>query len=363
MSINLLIGIGNAGTQIVKEASQSDLLKEVKMFTIDSVTNVSPTDNANITAIPIISDDKSGSGRSRERGAAMFEFHDQNGSFDELYKFAATAKSPILVVTSSAGGTGSGATPMLCKALKKRIPDCKIIPIIICPALKDPDAFHLNTTDLMLDLKNADIETYSIFRNEYGTANYQAINKNVVTAIEIILGTHYETTDLDSIDDSDLDMILSTPGRFIAVEAVATSAKALKHLITEKVLNGFQPAWTKEDAMNSTLMTAYSLASPFAKDEFEDVFSEIRQRLDGVFDEYRNICNIDSKNVASIIVAGLPRAELKQIDSEFQTATDIAEGIQKSTRPAFMNRKNKIRSVNPPENEDGSARNAVKWTK
>ena len=361
MSINLLIGIGNAGTQIVKAASKSSVLQDVKMFTVDSVANTDPKDSANITNIPIMADDKNGSGRSRERGAAMFDFHDQNGTFDELYKFAETAKSPIIIVTSAAGGTGSGSAPELCKAIAKRT-DCQIIPFIICPSLKDPDAFHLNTMDLMLELEEAEIKTYCIFRNEYGTADYSKINSEVVTAIELILGKHFHSTSKDSIDDSDLDMLLSTPGRFIAVEVTSTSSTNLKHLITEKVLHGYQPGWSKEDSINTTMMAAYSLESPFATTDFQEVFSEINQRIEHRFDEYRNICDRDESMTASLIVAGLPRAELKQIDSEFHEVGGIADGIKKASRPAFMKRKSTIRSVPKSKEKDDSAKSIVNWT-
>jgi hypothetical protein len=347
MSFNLIIGMGNTGCQIVKAAAESTLLTECKYYMIDSVTSQTDTNTiSKIKTIPIVSDDKNGSGRSRERGAAMFEFHDKNDSFKELYADAKCAKSPVIVITSSSGGTGSGSTPHLCKRLIDM--DIQVIPVIICPAMKDPDAFHLNTTDLMVELKTAEIETYCVFRNEYGKADYTEINNEVVTMLEIILGKRYDATDKDSIDDSDLDVILSTPGRFIAVEAEANTPSQLKRIITEKVLNGHQPAWTTTDSMNSTLMTAFSLSSPFASGDFEEVFSALNERIAHRYDEYRNICNRDGICKASIIVAGLPRAELKSIDLSFQSATGIADGISTtSSRPDFMKKKGSVRSVKP----------------
>ena len=350
MSFNLIIGMGNTGCQIVKTASESELLTKCKFYVIDSVTSQIDMDAVSkFTMIPIISDDKTGSGRSRERGAAMFEFHDKNDSFRELYADAENAKSPVIVITSSAGGTGSGSTPQLCKKLIDA--EISVIPIIICPAMKDPDAFHLNTSDLMVELEEAGVTTYAMFRNEYGKADYTEINNEVVKLIEIILGKRYDETDKDSIDESDLDMILATPGRFIAVEAEASTPSQLKRIITEKVLNGHQPSWSKVDSENSTLMTAFSLSSPFASGDFEEVFSELNARIEHRYDEYRNVCNIDGTCKASIIVAGLPRAELKDIDLDFKSATGIADGIKtKASRPSFMNKKGAVRSVKTTSN-------------
>ena len=354
MSFNLIIGMGNAGCQIVKAAAQSEKLKECKFYAIDSVTTNTNMDTVSrIQIIPMQADQKSGSGRSRERGATMFDFHDKNGKFNELYADAERAKTPIIVITSAAGGTGSGSAPLLCKKLinmlRSEEDESPVVPIIICPAMNDPDAFHLNTSDLFLDLDDAGVQTYSVLRNEYGKADYSEINNEVVTMLEIILGKRYDSTDLDSIDDSDLDVILATPGRFIAVECEATTPSALKRRITEKVLNGHQPAWSQNDSRSTTMMTAFGLSSPFASGDFEEVFSEINARIEHRYDEYRNICNKDGTCKASIIVAGLPRATVKQIDTEFQSATGIADGIKtKSNRPNFMKRKGGVRSVVTP---------------
>lgn len=350
MPFNLIIGMGNTGCQIVKAAAKSDKLTECKFYAIDSVsTSINMDSFDNVEVIPMQVDQKSGSGRSRERGATMFEFHDKEGTFKELYRDAASAKTPIIIITSSAGGTGSGSTPLMCRKLISIDPDnIQVIPIIICPAMKDPDAFHMNTTDLMLELNEAGIETYSVLRNEYGKADYTEINNEVVSMLEIILGKRYQATDKDSIDESDLDVILGVPGRFIAVECEASTPSQLKRHLTEKVLNGHQPAWTKEESKSSTLMTAFSLASPFASGDFEEVFSEINARIEHRLDEYRNICNEDGTGTcrASIIVAGLPRAELKDIDLDFQSAPGIADGIKtKSKRPDFMKKKGGVRSV------------------
>lgn len=349
MSFNLIIGMGNTGSQIVRAAAESEILTDCKLYTIDSVTsNVDMKTVNSIESISLISDDKAGSGRSRERGAAMFEFHDNNGTFDELYAEAQKAKTPIIVITSSAGGTGSGTTPPLCRKLIAA--GIQVIPIIVCPAMEDPVAFHMNTNDLLLELQKAEISTYCVFRNEYGKADYRNINKEVVSAIEIILGKRYDATDKDSIDDSDLDVILSTPGRFMAVEASAQTPSDLKRRITERVLNGHQPCWNMTDAESGTLMTAFALSSPFAAGDFEEVFSELNARIKNRFDEYRNICNKDGMCKASIIVAGLPPVELKQIDGDFQMAAGIADGVKSTAkRPAFMQKKGTLRSANFPK--------------
>ena len=316
MSRNMIIGLGNTGTQIVKQAAISKSLQtDVDFFAIDSVTAaIDMKDIANVTTIPIISDDKSGSGRDRERGAAMFEHHNTAGKFSQMYAAAEKAKSPIVVVTSSAGGTGSGAVVPLCRNLRDKGLD--VIPFIIVPAKKDPVAFQLNTSDLFLELEELEIRTYCIFQNEYAKANYTEINRDIVNAIEIIFGKRYDASSLDTIDDSDLDMILRKPGRFIAVEASAPTKEQLQRAITEKVMHGYH--------------------------DFEFAFELIRERLPHSYDEYRNICNRDGDCKAVVIIAGLPQIDLPKTDFDWDESGQIATTKSKSSRPSFLQKKSKI---------------------
>ena len=356
---NTIIGIGNCGSQIVKAAAMSSKLTDTKFYSIDSQTSSIDMGAVDVTYIPIISDEKTGSGRNRERGNAMYCFHESQGEFEEMYKDCQNSKSPVVVITSAAGGTGSGAVVPLCKSLMSR--EVQVIPIIICPNLNDPDAYQLNTADLMLELQEAGIETYCIFRNIRGDADYTPVNNDVVNAIEIIFGKRYDHTDLDSIDDSDLDVILDTPGRFVAITAEASDIESLKKELTRKIRTGYQPSWTDDEANKCTFMVAYSLTSLFAKQDFREVFSEVNNRIVHMYDEYRNICQIDNdgKCTATLIVAGLPRAEMKLISSNFNEASAIGDGIEKSKRPKFMQRKKAV--VTPPS--DGSAMSAFKWKK
>lgn len=358
---NMCIGLGNTGFQIVKAMTKAPLLEKVKLYAIDSVT--SSTDNdmlSRVTVIPIQSDEKQGSGRSRERGAEMFQIHEDADHFAQMYEDAINAKSPVLVITSSSGGTGSGSAVPLCNALVQR--GVQVIPIIITPDLSEPDAYHLNTNDLFSELasiKNRDgepgVPSYTIFQNPKDTVNYDPVNQDVVNLIEIILGVRNEYTTRDSIDDSDLDTILQTPGRFIATSAIATNPDALRKLITSKVFSSYQPAWNEDDIKPLTLMTGYSLKSMFAETDFDTVFEDIRKRIVHRYDEYRNVVNSDNQGQceATVIIAGLPRPAIKNINMEYNMANDLGTGIKKSTRPSFLNKKKKI-SGKPFKVEDGT---------
>ena len=344
---HIVIGLGNTGSQIVKLAATSSKLGDTKFYAVDSVTSSMDMKSLqNVTPIPIISDENTGSGRVRERGAEMMRMHLGTPEFTTMIRECNSASLPVIVVSSSAGGTGSGAIVPLCKQLLKDVPDITLIPIIIVPALDDPIAYHMNTTDLFTELGELGITSYSVFRNKSRTSNYTEINQEVVTAIEILQGKWYEGTNVDSIDDSDRKNVFSTPGRLIIVKAEAENTDALTRSISEQVLNGHQP-WV-EPGHNFGIL-AFSLKSTFAKDDIDKVFDTVRTRCIGRLDEYKDIVQEHTPTmVATCIVSGLPNVPVADINiDEFHEASGISEGMERSKRPSFLNRNKGVSSKQP----------------
>lgn len=347
MSNNLVIGLGNTGSNIADLASKSSLLHNVTFYSIDSQTSSINQDSiSKIKYIPIVSDEKNGSGRDRSRGSAMFTFHESNGAFDELYEDAVNAKSPVVVITSSAGGTGSGSVVPLCQTLIDK--GVSVLPIIVCPNPNDPAAMQLNTNDLFMDLGQIGIATYGIFTNRKGDANYLPINTDVVNFIEIIFGKRYDVksnddTSRDTIDDSDLDKILEVPGRIMAFTCSANNIQMLARKIAEKAFTGNQPSWNKDSITQTTLVTGFALKSMFADTEFADAFAELNNRIDSktVYDEYRHIIRDDNQGNcdASVIIAGLPRYEVPIFEANYSEVQGLGDGGKRATRPSFATRK------------------------
>ena len=341
---NVIIGLGNAGSQIIKLASESKVFKNDTFFAIDSVASTIDMDSINnLNIIPIISDEKTGSGRNRKRGLAMYKYHKSLGNFDDMYEICEESKNPIILVSSSSGGTGSGSIVGLAETLINDY-ELDVIPIIISPAMEDPDSYHMNTSDLLIELSqitdvdgNPGIKSYSIFRNPIDP-DYTNINKAVVRTIETILGYHYDETDKDSIDESDLATIMKVPGRFISVYCEAPDTTTLKKELTRAVLSGYQPCWTAQDIESTTFVTAFSLSSMFAAADFREVFSDITEHIGHTIEQFKNIKETSNpdKCYATAIIAGLPTIKIKEVDGEFKCAGTIADGIKKTVRPSFM---------------------------
>ena len=76
--------------------------------------------------------------------------------------------------------------------------------------------------------------------------------------------------------------------------------------------------------------------------KLNEVFKDINARITKApYDQYSNIVNDDNNGemTATVIVAGLPRGDIKIIDSEFNQVSSLGTGMNKSARPSFMNKK------------------------
>lgn len=334
----VIIGLGNTGSVIVNLISNNDI-KNVKLATIDSQLRNITIDNINkIKYFPIMADNNSGSGRYRERGKELFLINNQAGKLDELYDMCKDTDT-IFVVTSAAGGTGSGICPSVCSELASRLdPDgdfgLNIIPVIVCPNEKNPDAYHFNANDLMYELNEVGITSYMVFVNP-DNEDYSAINNEIVQAIDVILGNTYDTTDKDSIDASDLKAILGMTGRINVYRASGSSVDDARKQINLQMVKSYQESWDNDEVGSG--MIAYGIKSITADTAIGEVFADVNASLGTKFiDSYKNIVNDanDGRVDVSLIVAGLPPVKIKSIDTEYSETASIGANLQKSNRPA-----------------------------
>lgn len=339
--MRVIIGLGNTGTQIVKLASKQ--LHDCRFYAIDSVAaSINVQEYPNVTSLPIISDDLAGSGRQRDRGCEMFKLHEDTESFMKMYQDALDAKGPVILISSSAGGTGSGAIVPLVQHLLKMNSNLVVVPFIVIPALEDPVAYHLNTSDMMIELQEAGIDTYAVFRNRYGTADYSDINQEIVDACGVLFGEFYDETTQDTIDDSDLMTIIANPGRMVIHKVETSQPSQLKRLITEKVVNSDTQPWT--DPKDGQTIGGFSITSTFATEDYEATFMDLTNRIKATsYDIYKHVSNKKTTPKAIAIVSGLAQVELRTIDiDEYHVVDGMASNVKKSKRPNFTKKRSSV---------------------
>lgn len=332
MSKVVIVGLGNTGTNNVKEINKRGI-PNLDLYVIDSQTNISMDDAIDITAIPIMIDDETGSGRCREVGRELYDQHEKNGSFDKMYETIKESRTPVFAISSSAGGTGSGAIVGLCEfCIKNEIP---IVPIIVFPAKSDAAAYHLNTNDLLCELNEVGVSTYMAFENEDRSSDYDDINKAIGDAISVLVGTYYKPTTDDTIDDRDRSQLLGNEGRLMVFTAKARDIDGLKCSLNSALHHCHQPMWGE---MNNTSLVMFgcSLEGMMAGKFASEVFSTITDMFENYFDIYKHIMPVESGDyTCTCIISGLKNNDTKEIMNEYAEIDRIGTGLKKSTRPSF----------------------------
>ncbi len=220
----VLIGIGNCGNQVVNfgEKKYPDLFDCVYINTSDSDLAMVVTEDSMKFKIGAEAEyEVEGSGKNRKRMKEYLKDDIENIIKEEKFKDAMDKKYAFIIV-STAGGTGSGAGPVFTNILQDAFPDTNFILVGVLPR-QDASLLELgNTLEFLDELyhKMNPGTTYMIYDNESRsnlpvTKALTDINENVIEDIRIFTGVDNYPTPFESIDDADMEMIASTPGRII----------------------------------------------------------------------------------------------------------------------------------------------------
>lgn len=213
-----IVGIGNAGNQIAVRAYNAGY----NVFAINSsykdLQDVIVTDE-----IPgfIIGNEARGAGKVRELANVLFkengrELFEPSSKAGSVFTKLVEESDVIFVVSSTAGGTGSGVAPTLISLLKNMYPNKIVIYYGICPKLADSPTAQNNflnciqeIADLNIPYMLADLAYYEKATNDYA---YNMLGKHMITCINTIAGRYINYSTSGMIDENDMRVIISEPG-------------------------------------------------------------------------------------------------------------------------------------------------------
>lgn len=209
-----LIGIGNAGNQLLNGALKSG----IPVFAINS----SQADlnnslvNKEIKSF-IIGKEARGAGKNR---AVALEFLKDNGAelMTEVPYFTEMCESSdvILVAGSTAGGTGSGVAPFIIRLLKMQYPAKIIIYCGIIPRLSDSTQAQENSIGCLNDIFELNIpymlSDLNFYQNVPNDIAYRDIQNHIIDCINIIRGKYLNKSSYGMIDENDMRTVISEPG-------------------------------------------------------------------------------------------------------------------------------------------------------
>lgn len=209
-----LIGVGNAGNQLLNEAIKHD----IEVFAINSSyadLNNSVVDK-NIKSF-IIGKEARGAGKNRKVALSFMKDNGLELMTDVPVFTGMCERSDVIIVAgSTAGGTGSGVCPSLVALLKQQYPTKIIIYCGILPRLTDSVKAQENSigclsevTELGVPYILADLEYYQGVPNDVA---YREIQTYIIDCINSIRGKYLNKSSYGMIDENDMRTVIAEPG-------------------------------------------------------------------------------------------------------------------------------------------------------
>lgn len=190
----LLVALGQGAGNIV-----DGLLGKNKsyngLFFNSSLFDIKPLKNANIDKNVYLYPGTDGSGRDRNKSKEMIK-DNANAIGTLLRKYPQT--EVMVVFTSMAGGTGSGAIKTFIQIASAAIPSTKINVVAILPSLTEDQLSFKNTIECWNDINSViDLISDIKFVDNNKRNTYKEINNEVVDSLDLaynLMGTHIDGT-------------------------------------------------------------------------------------------------------------------------------------------------------------------------
>ncbi|MCM1234018.1 MAG: hypothetical protein NC489_28270 [Ruminococcus flavefaciens] len=221
----VIVGVGNCGSQVANLAEKKypDLFDSVYINTSEAdLSMVAGNEELKFK----IGDKKyiEGSGKNRAKMKEFLKKDVEKIFSSEVLQTTIASKKYCFIVTSAAGGTGSGATPILMEIMRQMFPDTNFILVGVLPQIGASLMEQGNTLEFLTELYDVlgDQTTYMVYDNESTaelppTKALDVVNDNIVEDIRILTGIDNYPTPYESIDEADMESIISTPGRLLVV--------------------------------------------------------------------------------------------------------------------------------------------------
>lgn len=234
----VVIGIGNCGSQVADLAGK----KYGEIFDTICI-NTSDADLQQVTTNSIKlkigeSNEVEGSGKNRLKMKQYLKDDIAKILKNQEVKECMETKRYAFVVVSAAGGTGSGAGPVLVDLMQHMFPETNFILVGVLPQISASLMEQGNALEFLNELYDVlgDSTTYMIYDNESvagqpPTVGLTSVNEEIVEDIRVLTGIDNFRTPYESIDAADLESINTTPGRLLV-------ARITKHLTEKRMEDG-----------------------------------------------------------------------------------------------------------------------------
>lgn len=237
-----IIGIGAAGNKAAVNCIENQVIARENVILLNTTLRDIPSEYRDISQQ--FSSTIGGCGKEPREGEAAIIKALTNKKLD-LAGFFTDANEPVVLITSTEGGTGSGATPTMINVLLNMHLCVHVFALIgfneDARGIKNTMTFFSNLDDRII-LHTVQNANFYDFSKNHSKAE-QAANDEVAKQISVLTGDHIIVSS-QNIDEKDMYKLVTTPGYM-----------DIKHLDLDGIKN--------EDQFNLLIQNAYTNPTGF----------------------------------------------------------------------------------------------------
>ena len=353
-----LIGIGNAGNQILNEAVKHG----IDVFAINS--SYADLNNAIINKEIksfIVGKEARGAGKNRKVAIELLKSNGMELMTSVPSFTSMVERSDVIVVTgSTAGGTGSGVAPALIQLLKMQYPAKIIIYFGILPRLTDSIQAQINTiacldeiTKLSIPYMLADLNYYQGKPNDEA---YRDIQQYAVDCINTIRGKYLNKSSYGMIDENDMRTVISEPGymsiyNLDRVTQAQLDAESMQPMMIKRIKSSPAASIMRDGIvrqMAAIINIPEDMTDSSRASDYEELIGYIGRPL-AIFENYAIVSGAVGQMIVVLSGQTTPYTRISQMadlvkESEdkfnrqknFELSGMINSGLMKSDVPAFL---------------------------
>lgn len=332
-----VIGIGAAGNKAAIELIESKVVEKSNVYLLNSTLKDIPTGYADMAVQ--FSSTVNGCGKERDLAKNLILEALQNGTvkIDNLFE---TESDPdnnmVIIVNSSEGGTGCGASSIIAKYFKTVLGIN--VNMFVFTGFEDDCRGLQNTVEYFQELSE-DYTIQAISNKKFledvngnKMKAEKAANLEFVKRVKIMLGQIMVNSD-QNIDDTDLAKLITTPG-FMMIEYCELDKIKNVEMFNKAVSDMIDETKSLDVEPSAKRLGIILNVSDKTKDYIDYTFAMIQDKLGVPFERYPHIQSEPGVEFIAVIAAGvkMPMNDIKAIHNKYKI---LSEQVNKSKDDFF----------------------------
>lgn len=332
----LLIGIGAAGNKAAIDVIECGVLDQTHVRLLNTTIKDIPEKYKNSEMIVKFSSGLGGCGKEPSKGKKAI-YNAITSHEVELGSMVPLGTKQVVLVTSTEGGTGCGATPIIAKYFEAMNLPVHIFAFI---GFQDEARGISNTLNFFKELSNSVIlhtiqnDAFKDYTGNYTKAE-EAANIEFATQLEILIGSKMMPSS-QNIDDTDHYKVATTPG-YMDIKHIDLTGIKNTEMADKAIITAFENGNNLDYTTGCKRLAIIINASERVQDAIDEQFKVIKRYIGEPFEIYRHIQDNHEGDYIDIIVSGLalPERSIIDMNSKYTSIKDKLSATSKGFDEIF----------------------------